>query len=209
VNLWPGAGYIALAFLSGSIPWSWIIGRLMGTDIRMSGSGNSGATNLARICGRPAGIAGMIMDAVKGALPVYLVRIEVLGAVPDIVLIASLAAVASVLGHVFSPWLGFKGGKGVATTLGSLLVLAPATIGAAFGVFLIVFLLGRYMSLASISGAISMIPAAILLNRGELPVQIVVTLVAVLVVLRHISNIRRLLRGEEKRFWGRGSDGGR
>jgi len=181
----------------------------MGTDIRRSGSGNSGATNLARTCGRPAGIAGMIMDAAKGALPVYLVKVEVLGAVPDVVLIASLAAVASVLGHVFSPWLGFRGGKGVATMLGSLLVLAPAAIGVAFGVFLAVFLLGRYMSLASISGAVSIIPAVFLLEQGKLPVQIVVTLVAVLVILRHISNIRRLLRGEEKRFWGRGSDADR
>ena len=202
---WSPAGYVALGFLSGSIPWSWIIGRLMGTDIRKTGSGNAGATNLSRACGRPAGIAGLLLDAAKGALPVHLAGSQLLWTVPDPVLAASLTAVAAVLGHVFSPWLGFRGGKGVATMLGAMLVLAPATVGISAGVFLLVFILWRFVSLASICGAVTMIPVVFLIRTGEPSVQAVIILLALVVVIRHASNIRRLLRGEEKRFWGKGA----
>lgn len=194
-----------LGFLSGSIPWSWVIGRLLGTDIRKTGSGNAGATNLSRACGRPAGIAGLLLDAAKGALPVYLAGSGMIWTVPNPVLAASMTAVAAVLGHVFSPWLGFRGGKGVATMLGAMLVLAPATVGISAGVFLLVFILWRYVSLASICGAVTMVPAVFLIRTGEPSVQSVVILLALVVVIRHASNIRRLLHGEEKRFWGKGA----
>lgn len=202
---WSLAGYAVLGFLSGSIPWSWVIGRLLGTDIRKTGSGNAGATNLSRACGRPAGIAGLLLDAAKGALPVYLAGSGMIWTVPNPVLAASMTAVAAVLGHVFSPWLGFRGGKGVATMLGAMLVLAPATVGISAGVFLLVFILWRYVSLASICGAVTMVPAVFLIRTGEPSVQSVVILLALVVVIRHASNIRRLLHGEEKRFWGKGA----
>lgn len=200
--LWPGVAYLILAFVSGSIPYSWLFGRLKGVDIRSIGSGNAGATNLARACGKGWGAAGLLLDAVKGALPLVLVRAGVFGASGDLDLCMSLSMVFAVLGHVYSPWLRFRGGKGVATTLGALLVLAPATVGIGLAVFAAVFAVWRYVSLASVCGAVSLIPAALLLENGRITVQAVITLVAVFIVVKHSSNIRRLLRGEEKRFGG-------
>ena len=199
--LWPDAFYYLLAFLSGSIPWSWILGRINGVDIRTEGSGNTGATNLFRICGKGAGIAGLLLDALKGALPVLAARYGIAGVeIPGGEWALAVTSIFAVLGHVFSPWLGFKGGKGVATTFGVLLVLSPLTVAAGFVVFVLVLLFSRYISLGSIAAAISVIPAVFILEPGELPVQIIICLVAVLIILRHKSNIVRLLRGEENRF---------
>lgn len=203
MNLWPGVAYVILAFVSGSVPYSWMLGRLKGVDIRSTGSGNAGATNLARACGKGWGAAGLLLDAVKGALPPVLVRAGVFGAAGDPDLCMSLAMVFAVLGHVYSPWLRFRGGKGVATTLGALLVLAPGTVGIGLAVFAMVFAVWRFVSLASVCGAVSLIPAALFLENGRTTVQAVITLVAVFIVVKHSSNIRRLLRGEEKRFRGR------
>ncbi|MEN8209783.1 MAG: glycerol-3-phosphate 1-O-acyltransferase PlsY [Candidatus Fermentibacteria bacterium] len=201
MSLWPDALYLTAAFLSGSVPWSWLMGKSRGIDIRHEGSGNTGATNLFRICGKRAGITGLFLDALKGALPLLAAKHGIAGILPpagDWAL--CLAAVFAVLGHVFSPWLGFKGGKGVATALGVLLVLSPLTTLSALAVFVLVILLTRYVSLGSISAAAAVIPFVFIFEPGSLPVQIIICSVAVLIIVRHRSNIVKLLHGQENRF---------
>ena len=201
MSLWPDLFYLLLGFLSGSVPWSWLLGRLKGVDIRSKGSGNAGATNLMRVCGTGYGIVGLFLDAMKGALPVLAAANGLLNYVPQASdPVIALVAICAVLGHVFTPWLGFIGGKGVATALGVLLVLSPLSVAIGIGVFLLMLLLTRFISLGSISAAVCMIPAVFLFDPGKVSVQVVISLVAVLVILRHRSNIRRLLRGEENRF---------
>lgn len=200
MTLWHALFYLLLGFLSGSVPWSWLLGRLKGVDIQSEGSGNAGATNLMRVCGTVYGIAGLLLDAVKGAIPVLVAANGLLNIPPASDLIVAMVAICAVLGHVFTPWLGFMGGKGVATTLGALLVLSPLAVATGVGVFVLILLLTRYVSLGSICAAVSMIPAVFLFDPGNVPVQAVMSLVAVLIILRHRPNIRRLLRGEESRF---------
>jgi len=202
VNVPATVACLGAAFLSGSIPYSWILARAKGVDLRRTGSGNAGATNLARACGKGWGLLGLLLDAVKGALPPLLVRLGVFGAPDGADLTMALAMAFAVLGHVYSPWLGFRGGKGVATTLGALLVIAPATVGIGFAVFAAVLALGRIVSLASVCGALTLIPAVLILDAGRLPVAVAVVLVALFIVAKHASNLRRLFRGEEKRFGG-------
>jgi len=191
------AAVLAGSFLAGSIPFSWLLGRLRGTDIRRAGSGNVGATNLLRTCGTGIGVAGLVLDALKGAAPVAAAMALGLSGP-----VQAACAVLAVLGHVLTPWLGFRGGKGVATAMGALLVLATWPVLAALGVFAVVLAVFRYVSLASISAALSLVPASLLLMPGgdHLSVHVVCGLVAALVVVRHLGNIRRLLRGEESRF---------
>jgi acyl phosphate:glycerol-3-phosphate acyltransferase len=206
--VWSAVAYLSLAFLSGSVPYSWLLGRLRGVDLRHSGSGNAGATNLVRTCGRSWGGLGLLLDAAKGALPPLLVKLAVFGGVPgNLDLTMSLAMVFAVLGHVYSPWLGFRGGKGVATTLGALLVIAPETVGVGLVVFAAVFAAWRIVSLASVSGALSLVPAALLLESGRTAVEALIAAVAIFIVAKHASNLRRLIRGEEKRFGGGRRDG--
>jgi glycerol-3-phosphate acyltransferase PlsY len=202
MRLWSVAAYLTLGFLSGSIPYSWVLGRVRGVDLRRIGSGNAGATNLARACGKKWGALGLLLDAAKGVLPPLLVRAAAFGAPSDPDLMMSLSMVCAVLGHVYSPWLGFRGGKGVATTLGALLVIAPETVGIGLAVFAAVFAVGRIVSLASVSGAVSLVPAALLLETGRTSVQVLIALLALFIVAKHASNLQRLVRGEEKRFGG-------
>ena len=200
MTLWPVLFYLLLGFLSGSVPWSWLLGRLKGVDIQSEGSGNAGATNLMRVCGTGYGIAGLFLDVVKGAIPVLVAANGLLNIPPASDPIVAMVAICAVLGHVFTPWLGFRGGKGVATALGVMLVLSPLAVATGVGVFVLTLFLARYVSLSSICAAVCMIPAVFLFDPGKLPVQVVISLVAVLIILRHRQNIRRLLRGEESRF---------
>lgn len=201
MTLWPGVFYVLFAFVSGSVPWSWILGKFRGVDIRKEGSGNTGATNLFRVCGKGAGLTGLFLDVLKGAVPVLAAKYGIPGFTPPAgQWILAAACIFAVMGHVFTPWLGFRGGKGVATTLGVLLVLSPLTVAAGFVMFVLVLLTARYVSLGSISAAVAMIPAVFILEPGRLSIQIIICLVAVLIVARHKSNIVRLLRGEENKF---------
>jgi glycerol-3-phosphate acyltransferase PlsY len=196
---------IVAGFLMGAVPFSWLIARAKGIDLRTTGSGNIGATNLMRACGKGSGITGLILDAVKGALPVLL---AVLLAGREQVLLQAAAASAAVLGHVYTPFLGFSGGKGVATALGALTALAPVPSLSALGIFLLVLLVSGTVSLSSVIAAAALVPAVFVFRGGpgDLPVQVACCLVAVLVIVRHRSNIRRLVRGEEKRLLGRKRD---
>ncbi len=181
-------------FLSGSVPWSWIVARSRGVDLRRAGSGNVGATNLLRSCGKAAGAAGLLLDALKGTVPALAALL-----LTHDDLVTAVTVVAAVLGHVFSPWLGFRGGKGVATALGGVSVMAPLPLLAALAVFAAVLAARRFVSLASVAAAVALSAAALLLPCG-LPGRIACILIAILLIARHAGNMRRILSGTERRL---------
>jgi glycerol-3-phosphate acyltransferase PlsY len=197
------------AFLSGSIPFGLLLMKLAGKgDVRTQGSGNIGATNVMRSGGKALGIATLLLDAAKGFLPVFLARQAGLG--PETLAWVVLAAVA---GHVFTPWLRFKGGKGVATALGTVLAYHPAMVLPAFAVFLATLLVSRYVSLGSILAALTLFltalglagPWATLPQPADLPrwpALLAWALLVALVIAKHRPNLERLFRGTESRFWG-------
>ncbi len=198
---------IALAYLSGSVPFGYWAGKLNGIDIREHGSKNIGATNVVRVLGKKIGIPVFILDMLKGALPVWLAEswMNENGAGANTAsMIAVLCGVASVLGHSFTPWLGFKGGKGVATTSGVLLGMTPWALVISFVVWFTVLYFSRYVALASIAAAAAM-PIAIaimmtLQGKWNLVLLGFGLLMGILVIVRHRTNIKRLLAGTENRF---------
>lgn len=211
MNIWVAAIIaIALAYLSGSLPFGYWAGLMKGVDIRKHGSGNIGATNVIRVLGKKTGIPVFILDMMKGLLPTLLAQawLSSLGAGSTMVTtVAVLCAAASVIGHSYTFWLGFKGGKGVATSAGAFLGLAPWALLVALVVWLVLFFTTRYVALASIGAAISL-PISmyvIMLVGGGLNVGAYILLglglvMGALVVLRHRSNIQRMLAGTESRF---------
>ena len=192
---------VLLAYLIGSVPTGVIVGRLAGTDVRAGGSGNIGATNVARTAGHTAGVVTLAGDVGKGAAAVLLGR--ALGGGIDM---AEAAAVAVVVGHVFSVFLRFTGGKGVATGFGVGLALFPQAMILPLGVFGVVAAATRLVSLASLAGALST-PVAMAVLGADRSTVMVMLLVAVLIAVRHIDNIRRLRRGVEPRFRKGGPEG--
>ena len=183
------------SFLLGSIPFGYVVGRLKGVDVRMYGSGNIGATNVSRVLGKKYGAFVLLLDALKGAIPVLLARF--LGFPVEYQVLFGFSAI---LGHCFSPFLRFRGGKGVATGLGAFLAISPEVTLMAVVIFLLVFFLTRYVSLSSIVAAASY---PLLFRFIENPPKvsfILVSVTALVIVGKHYSNILRLLRGEEKRF---------
>jgi glycerol-3-phosphate acyltransferase PlsY len=198
--------WIAIAaYLLGSIPVGYLLVRIFRRqDIRAMGSGNIGATNVLRSEGKALGAATFILDVCKGALAVLLAAMiagSVLPMVPQRN-VEALAALFAVLGHMFPVWLHFRGGKGVATGFGVFLVAAPWAALAAITVFAIVFALTRYVSLGSILGAASFPLFAWFMVKGERPVFFIAVqaAVALLIIVKHHPNIRRLLAGNEHRF---------
>lgn len=204
--LWIGLIVSALlAYLVGSIPCSLLIARgCGGIDLRKHGSGNVGATNVARIMGARWGAVALALDVLKGVLPVLLV--PQLIPLPEGVLVHQrvLAGVLAVLGHMFPVWIGFRGGKGVATALGVVCVLAPWSTLIAFGAFLILFAWKRIVSLASISAAVTFAVAqcvrggVALWSETAWSLGVFSIAVPLLIVVQHRGNILRLLRGEER-----------
>ena len=186
---------LLLGYLLGSIPSGWLAGRwLKGIDLREIGSGSTGATNVLRQVGKGPALIVFLIDVGKGAAAVLIAR--ALGLGDWIQVLAGLSALA---GHIWPVWLGFKGGKAVATGLGLFLGLAWPVGLASFGVFLAVFSLSRYVSLASVLAAISL---PLLMAAGtDSNANLVVALVAMLLVLwRHRSNIKRLINGTEPKL---------
>jgi glycerol-3-phosphate acyltransferase PlsY len=183
-----------LAYLIGSIPTGVLIGNLKGTDVRRVGSGNIGATNVARAAGRAAGIVTLLGDTAKGAVAVVLAR--ALATRPGTVYVAALAVV---LGHTCSVFLRLRGGKGVATALGVGLALAPAAMILPLGVFAVVAATTRVVSVASLAGAFATPLSMALLGTGRGNVLLTLA-VAVLIAVRHRDNIQRLRKGTEFRF---------
>lgn len=195
------------AYLSGSIPFGFLIGKAHGLDIREHGSGNIGATNVTRVIGKWWGRGCFALDFLKGCLPVLAVKLLIdRGLVTDAAgILPSLAMFFAVAGHIWPVWLGFQGGKGVSTAAGAILALSPLPLLSAIAVWVIVFLIGRYVSLASILAA-ALLPVFCWLFRrcgiGHLSSTefILLTLLAALAILKHTSNIKRLLNGTENRF---------
>ncbi|HEU4929755.1 MAG TPA: glycerol-3-phosphate 1-O-acyltransferase PlsY [Candidatus Krumholzibacteria bacterium] len=190
-----------LAYLVGGIPFSYIAGKLaQGIDLRQHGSGNLGASNTYRILGGRIALVVLGLDILKGLVPVVIAsRFDIPGEEPWH---AIAAAAGAVLGHLFSPYLKFSGGKGIATSAGAFLGLAPFAFMAAFTVFVVVFAVRRIVSLASLAAAVTLTIAAWIgpgfgLGYQHRSVQWVATLVMVVVILKHRSNIRRLRDGTE------------
>ncbi len=184
---------VAASYLIGSIPFSYLIARICkGVDIRKTGSGNVGATNVWRTAGPAAGAAALAADAAKGAAAVVLARS--FGG-PGLV---ALSAAAVLAGHSWPLFLGFRGGKMIATAAGVVLVISPKALGAALAVWLLVLAASRYVSLSSIAAAVSL-PVFMALLKLERPYVWLGLFAAVFAVLKHIPNIKRLLAGTEPR----------
>ena len=195
---------IALAYLSGSVPFAAIAGRLRGVDLRKQGSGNLGATNVFRVLGWKVGLLVFLADALKGALPVLLLPPRIVSS-RDPVVWAIACGIAAIVGHVRPIFLGLrKGGKGVATAAGVFFALAPIPMAVAFAVFVGVVLATGYVSLGSMISAI-VLPGLLLITLGvRSPLFLVSAAIALFVFWTHRSNITRLRRGEEHRFGKRG-----
>lgn len=229
-----------LAFLLGSIPFGLLIARAKGINIRDHGSGNIGATNVLRVMGKKYGITCLLLDALKGFIPVLiainLIRISgkpnslELASLDSLALILPaagqfkgqllhvLTALAAILGHNYSPWVGFRGGKGIATSAGVLLGLMPAGVVLLAVIWLIVFAISRYVSLASIIAALTLplvthygarfhhlhndksLPTLWQTGTWNKPLFFFTIVIAVLAVWKHRANIQRLRQGTENRF---------
>ena len=196
-----------LAYLLGSIPSGYIAGRIGGIDVRKVGSGNVGATNVTRVLGKRFGYPVFVVDFGKGlaAVAVGMMVAKNAQSTPKFVdLCGALAAIFSVIGHSYPIWLGFKGGKGVATTLGSLFGLHWISAAVVCVVWIVAFQLTRYVSLASIAAAIALpvtVATMLFLKQLQTPILLYFTLfLAGIIVLRHRSNLSRLLKGTEPRF---------
>jgi glycerol-3-phosphate acyltransferase PlsY len=186
---------VVVAYFLGSIPFGYlIVRRKMGADIRQTGSGGTGATNVSRRAGKAAGVLTLLLDAAKGSAAVLIAR-AVAG---DDWLIAA-AAIATLVGHMFPVWLGFRGGKGVATGVGIFLVLAPIPLLCAGVIFLVIVALTRYVSLGSIIAAI-LIPVFVWLLSDLRPLLTAAIVGAALIVFAHRGNIQRLVSGTESRI---------
>ena len=206
----PNIGILLLVFCIGGIPFGLIIGKINGIDIRSFGSGNIGATNILRICGKKWGYLCFTLDALKGFLPVLLVNHWAQSYnLPNTQYTPIFAISGVVSGHVWSPFLKFKGGKGVATSAGAILAVAPYPGLVALVLWYLVFLLTRYVSLASIVAALvlPMVAASFDLfviktpsRKLGLPVLVFLFVLSMGVVLKHKHNIQRLLNGTEHRF---------
>ncbi|HWW01238.1 MAG TPA: glycerol-3-phosphate 1-O-acyltransferase PlsY [Candidatus Acidoferrum sp.] len=204
----PIVGYIltaAAAYLLGSIPTGFLVGKARGIDIRTVGSGNIGATNVFRALGTPAGILVLLVDALKGWLAVAVVATLISQRFwPGAAALAQewfrvVAGVVAILGHNYTCWLWFKGGKGIATSAGVLAALVPYPLLVILGVWIIVLALTRYVSLASICASLTLPFATWVLVNTTLLV-VVTAAMAVLAVYKHKANIRRLLNGTESRI---------
>ena len=185
---------IPLAYLLGSIPTGLLLARAFGVDIRTTGSGNIGATNVYRTLGRKVGVMTLVGDCLKGVIPVLVAR----GLGFDVAWVAAIGF-AAFIGHVYTMFLGFKGGKGVATALGVFLAVSPLAVLLALAVFAVVVGTWRYVSLASISAAAAM-PLFVFFLDGRTPVVLMTVGIALLVVFKHKDNIQRLRAGTESKF---------
>ncbi len=197
----PPLAYILTAlgsYLLGSIPTGFLVGRAKGIDIRVVGSGNIGATNAFRILGRRAGIFVLLVDALKGAAAVLL--LPRLTAGQTTVPLEIIAALCVVLGHNFTCWLRFRGGKGISTSAGVLGALVPLGFLITLAAFLTTLAVSRYVSLASVVGAVVLPFAVAFTPPGDLRLVILTGLMALLAIGRHRTNLQRLWAGTERRL---------
>ncbi len=187
---------LLFSYLIGAIPFGLLFSRAAGKDVRQEGSGNIGATNVTRVLGKKLGILTLFCDVAKGFFPVFAASI-LLPVGDNWELFIGLSGLATVLGHMFPVYLGFKGGKGVATALGVFLFFSPWSILIALLVFVAVVGLSGFVSAGSLAAA-GLIPFCIWFLSGSTSTFLVAAVIAVLIWIKHRSNISRLLKGEEK-----------
>lgn len=207
---------VLAAYIAGSLPFGFWISKCLGVDIRNQGSGNIGATNVLRTLGRKVGITVLILDISKGFLPVLIGSRIIFKQLPDSMLdredimgtIYVLLAIGTILGHNYTFWLGFKGGKGIATSAGAIMSFLPEVLMGSTLVWILIFFLSRYVAIASIAAAFSIPILTASLDHNYLfpdlnsswPVISFGIIAAIMAVWRHRSNIQRLIKGEEDRF---------
>lgn len=194
------------AYLLGSIPTGYLVARAKGVDIRTVGSGNIGATNVFRFLGKPAGIFVLLADALKGWVAVRVVAVWLAGTLlpPDstgssVEIATTLAGISAVLGHNYTCWLRFKGGKGIATSAGVLTALVPWALLIILGVWIVLFVLTRYVSLGSIAAA-AVLPFATWFTEQSIWLTVVTSSMSAIAIYKHKGNIQRLLAGTESRI---------
>lgn len=202
--MWAGAVLLVAmgAYLFGSLPTGFLVARAMGVDIRAHGSGNIGATNVFRILGKPAGVFVLLTDAIKGAAAVlWLPHLasRVWPETEDQILLRLVAALAAVLGHNYTCWLRFKGGKGIATSAGVLAALSPASLAITLVAFIVVVVVTRYVSLGSVVAA-AVLPLAAWFTKAPYPIFWLTVVLGALAIWKHRSNLKRLLAGTERRI---------
>lgn len=193
--------WTAAAYFVGGVPFGYLIGRMRGVDVRTVGSKNIGATNVFRTVGKKWGLLAFLCDVLKGLLPVLAAKAWG----PRVSWLPLAVGVAAVAGHMLTPYMKFKGGKGVATAFGMLIGLAPALVGVAFALFAAVFAASNYISLGSCTAAVFLGVAVWFPILGQpgaknLPQCVLITLVAAFVVWKHRSNIVRLAKGTENKI---------
>lgn len=181
-----------IGFGCGMIPFSYMLARIKGIDLRQVGSGNIGATNLGRFLGPSFFILGFVLDGLKGLVPVLLVK--------SLYYPAALAGAGALLGHIFNPLFKFHGGKGVSTTIGVAIGLVPKSFLISLACWIIVYLTTYIVALASISFAVVLPIITMVLHESTLLDRILIIIMALLIVYAHRSNIRRLLKKEEPRI---------
>lgn len=191
----------ALAFLLGSIPFGLLLAKMRNIDLRATGSGNIGATNVFRTVGKSWGLLTLVLDALKGYIPAALFPRMLPAAAMEAVHLGLLFGMLAIVGHTWPIYLRFKGGKGVATSAGVLIALAPATVGAGLVAFVLLFAATRYVSAASMGAScVVAVSGWVLYRHDGFLLPIALTCLAMLIVWRHRANIQRLLRGEENRL---------
>lgn len=194
-NWWP----VPLAVFIGATPFGFLAGKLKGIDIREHGSGNIGSTNVLRSLGKPVGVVVLILDVLKGLVPVLIAKM-----ISDNSILHIATAMAAILGHNYTFWLKFKGGKGIATTAGAMLLLITIPLALSLTAWLVVLQISRYVSLASIVAAL-VIPVVIAIQNmisgtWDIPIFVFGLFLCFMAVWRHRSNIVRLRQGDEPRF---------
>jgi glycerol-3-phosphate acyltransferase PlsY len=184
---------VVIAYLVGSVPFAFVLARRRGIDLRRVGSGNVGASNVLRTSGVRNALAAMCLDGAKGCMAVIVAQRLTAGEATPVA-----AGVASILGHVYPVWLGFRGGKGVATATGVFAVLAPLALGIASSVFVLAVWMTRYISVGSLAAAITLAVATVASDVST-AVAVGAILSALIIVHRHRANLARLIAGTERR----------
>ena len=195
------AAWLLSAYLIGGIPFGYLIGRMRGIDVRTVGSKNIGATNVFRTVGKKWGFLAFALDVAKGLVPTLLAK-----SFAPAAWLPLAVGVTCVVGHMLTPYMKFKGGKGVATAFGMLIGLVPALVGVAFLVFVAAFALSNYISLGSCLAAAFLavsvwFPWLGVKGVADLPQCILVTVIALFVIWKHRSNIKRLASGTENKIY--------
>ncbi len=183
----------AIGFFAGSIPFGWVLTRLRGIDIQRIGSGNIGATNVTRALGPGWGLVVFLLDAAKGGLPVVLARMVT----PEQPAVWAWTGLAAICGHMFTPWLRFRGGKGVATGFGAFLVIAPWAALMALGTFMVILAIFRIVSVASLTAAAAFVIYLRVFFHAPWMMWWPALLAVVLIWIRHRDNLLRLMQGQE------------